>query len=134
LLFPYTILIFNFPRYHSNLQFSTIPFYSGNLPGCCTSSKNVYLALFWLVLTRPRQYTSYRHTPCCLFFLLIFIAESQKITQCQVLHACPTNMMRPQSQCIRKAFLCSLLMHFIGVNKVDSVRGTCTFKGRKVAL
>jgi hypothetical protein len=31
-------------------------------------------------------------------------------------------------------FLCSLLMHFIGVNKVDSVRGTCTFKGRKVAL
>jgi hypothetical protein len=32
--------------YHSALQFSTIPFCSGNLPGCCTSSKNVYLALF----------------------------------------------------------------------------------------
>jgi hypothetical protein len=30
--------------------------------------------------------------------------------------------------------LCSLLMHFIGVNKVDSVRSTCTFKGWKVAL
>jgi hypothetical protein len=38
------------------------------------------------------------------------------------------------SQWIRMASLCSLLMHFIGVNKVDSVRGTCTFKGRKVAL
>jgi hypothetical protein len=32
------------------------------------------------------------------------------------------------------ASLCGLLKHFIGVNKVDSVRGTCTFKGRKVAL
>jgi hypothetical protein len=38
------------------------------------------------------------------------------------------------SQRIRMASLYSLLMHFIGVNKVDSVRGTGTFKGWKVAL
>jgi hypothetical protein len=38
------------------------------------------------------------------------------------------------SQRIRMASLYSLLKHFIGVNKVDSVIGTCTFKGQKVAL
>jgi hypothetical protein len=38
------------------------------------------------------------------------------------------------SQGIWMASLYSLLKHFIGVNKVDSVRGTCTFKGWKVAL
>jgi hypothetical protein len=43
-------------------------------------------------------------------------------------------MLAPQtwwdhtSQWIRMASLCSLLMHFIGVNNVDSVGGTCTFK------
>jgi hypothetical protein len=32
------------------------------------------------------------------------------------------------------ASLCGLLKYFIGVNKVDSVRDTCIFKGQKVAL
>jgi hypothetical protein len=38
------------------------------------------------------------------------------------------------SQWNRMSSLYGLLMHFIGVNKVDSVRGTGIFKGRKVAL
>jgi hypothetical protein len=53
--------------YHSDLQFSTIQFCSGNLPGCCISSKNVYLAFSWSVLTKAM--TSYRLSP---YSLLLF--------------------------------------------------------------
>jgi hypothetical protein len=119
--------------YHSDLQFSTIPFRSGKLPGCCTSSKNVYLAFSWSVLTKAK--IAYGLSP---YSLLLFSWFSlQNLKRCFSAKHCmlaPRTWWDHTSQWIRMAFLYGLLMHFIGVNKVDSVRGTCIFKEQKVAL
>jgi hypothetical protein len=62
--------------YHSALHFPIIPFCSCNLPGCCTSSKNMYLAFSWSVFIKAK--TAYRlsHTPCC--FLADFHSNNPK--------------------------------------------------------
>jgi hypothetical protein len=82
---------------------------------------------------RPRQHTGHQYTPWC--FLADFHSKSLKRwPSAKYCMLAPWTWWDHISQWVRMASLWGLLMHFIGVNKVDSVRGTCTFKGQKVAL